>query len=132
MINRLTIHSETGNLKGFGYVSFNSIEEAKSVLNVKNGAPIGTGRMSRSVRLDFSGPRPQRDGGGGGFGGRGGGGGFGGRGGGGFGGRGGGRGRGRGGFGDRGGGRGGGRGGFGGRGGRGGGANFSGTKISFD
>lgn len=113
--------SDSGNLKGFGYVTFNSIDDAKAVFEALNGAPIGEGRTSRCVRLDFASARPQRDGGGGG-------GGFGGRGGGGFGGRGGGgRGGGRGRGGDRGrGGRGGGRGG------RGGGAGFSGTKISFD
>lgn len=118
-----TSSSESGNLKGFGYVTFNSIEDAKAALEAKNGEAIGNGRMSRAVRLDFAGQRPpQQDGGrGGGFGG----------------------GRGRGGFGGRGGGRGGprgggGRGGFGGRGGgRGGGfggsrGGFSGSKISFD
>lgn len=105
-------------MKGFGYVTFNSIADAKSALEAKNGESIGNGRMSRAIRLDFAGSRPPQSGGGGGFGGRGGG--RGGRGGG----RGGPRGGGRGGFGGRGGG--GGRGGFGGRGG------YSGTKVSFD
>ncbi|KAL7912054.1 hypothetical protein GGI35DRAFT_305209 [Trichoderma velutinum] len=110
---RLPTDPESGNLKGFGYVSFGSVEEAKAALEAKNGATIGHGRFARSVRLDFSSPRPQ-----GGAGGRGG-----------FGG-------------GRGGPRGGGRGGRGGRGGFGGGrgGNFSavnrtkpaGTKISFD
>jgi nucleolin len=117
--------SESGSLKGFGYVTFNSIDDAKSAFQEKNGASIGHGRSARALRLDFAGARPPREGGGG-FGGRGGGrGGFGGRGGGrGGGGRGGG---GRGGFG----GRGGGRGGFSSAN-RGGGSSFSGTKISFD
>ncbi|PNY20412.1 Nuclear localization sequence-binding protein [Tolypocladium capitatum] len=121
---RLPTDPDSGNLKGFGYVSFASIEDAKHVFQELNGAPIGAGRSSRNVRLDFASARPPREGGGGGgFGG-----GFGG--GRGRGGRGGGRGgdRGRGGRG-RGGDRGrGGRGGFS----RGGGSSFSGSKISFD
>ncbi|KAI2470051.1 hypothetical protein F4781DRAFT_430787 [Annulohypoxylon bovei var. microspora] len=106
---RLPTDPESGNRKGFGYVSFNSVEEAKSVFDSKNGAYIGEGRGARAVRLDYASQRPPRDGnsgggrGGGGFGGRGGG-----RGGGGFGGRGGGRGGGGRGGGGRGGGRGGG------------------------
>ncbi|CAJ2501582.1 Uu.00g044350.m01.CDS01 [Anthostomella pinea] len=111
---RLPTDQESGNRKGFGYVTFSSIEEAKKVFEAKNGGYIGEGRGSRAIRLDYAGARPPRDGNsggrGGGFG-RGGGGRGGGRGG--FGDRGGrGGGRGRGGFGDRG-GRGGGRGGFG-------------------
>ncbi|KJZ73559.1 hypothetical protein HIM_07115 [Hirsutella minnesotensis 3608] len=111
---RLPTDPDTGNLKGFGYVSFASIEDAKSVFQELNGATIGEGRSSRNVRLDFASQRPQREGG---FGG-----GFGGGRGGGRGGRGGGRGRGgdRGRGGPRGRGRGGPRGGY------------SGTKISFD
>lgn len=121
---RLPTDPESGNLKGFGYVTFNSIDDAKTVFQQLNGAAIGNGRMSRAVRLDFAGQKPQREGGG--FGGGRGGGFGGGRGGGGF--RGGDRGRG---------GRGGGRGFGGGRGGgrggpRGGGSGFSGSKISFD
>ncbi|KAK8049705.1 RNA recognition domain-containing protein [Apiospora phragmitis] len=127
---RLPTDPESGNRKGFGYVTFNSIDDAKSAFNAMNGGYIGEGRGSRAVRLDYASQRPPREGGGG-FGGRGGGrGGFGGgRGGGGFGGRGGGdRGRGgRGGFGGRGGGRGGGSGFGGGRGGGG----FQGKKITF-
>ncbi|KAG9561307.1 RNA-binding domain-containing protein, partial [Aureobasidium melanogenum] len=103
---RLPTDRETGAPKGFGYVEFGSVEEAKAALEGLNGADVD----GRNIRLDFAAPR-DNNGGGGGFGGRGGG--RGGRGG--FndrGGRGGGRG-GRGGFGDRGGrgGRGGGRGG---------------------
>lgn len=118
---RLPTDRETGEPKGFGYVTFASIDEAKAALEAMQGAYIS----SRPVRLDYSQPRPQNDAGGrGGFGGRGRGGDRGGRGRGGFGG-----GRGRGGF-DRG-GRGGGRG----RGGstnRGGFGDFKGQKVSFD
>ena len=71
---RLPTDPDSGNLKGFGYVSFNSIDDAKAALEAKNGAAIGNGRMSRTLRLDFAGARPPpRDGNGGGFGGRGGG-----------------------------------------------------------
>lgn len=120
MLNR-----ESGNRKGFGYVTFDSVEDAKTVFNAKNGAYIGEGRSSRAVRLDYASQKPRGEGGFGG--GRGGGGRGGGRGsfGGGFGGRGGG---GRGG--GRGGPRGGGRGGFGSSG-RGGSRGFEGKKITF-
>uniref|UniRef100_A0A0D6R517 RRM domain-containing protein n=1 Tax=Araucaria cunninghamii TaxID=56994 RepID=A0A0D6R517_ARACU len=118
---RLPTDRETGQAKGFGYVTFASIDEAKGAIEAMDGAYI----EGRPVRLDFSQPRPQnsessgrgRGGFGGGFGGRGGGGGRGGRGG-------------------RGGSFGGGRGGRGGsRGGttnRGGFGDFSGKKTSFD
>ena len=103
---RLPTDMNSGAPKGFGYVQFASVEDAKEAMGKMSGATI----MGRPIRLDYSTPRPPRDndsprggrGGRGGFdrGGRGGG-------------------RGRGGF-DRG-GRGGGRGGFDrGRGGRGG------------
>ncbi|KAI1390126.1 RNA-binding domain-containing protein [Hypoxylon trugodes] len=132
---RLPTDPESGNFKGFGYVTFNSVEDAKTAFNTKNGAYIGEGRSGRSVRLDFASQRPPRDDGGrgGGFGGRGGGRGRG-RGGSGFGGRGGGGGfGGRGGGGRGGGGRGGGRGGRGGFGAaaRGGMQKFEGKKITF-
>jgi nucleolin len=125
---RLPTDRETGAPKGFGYVTFSSVEEAGAAMESMNGAEIA----GRSVRLDYSQPRPQNGDsparGRGGFGGgRGGGRGFGDRGG-----RGGGRGFG--------GGRGGGRG-FGDRGGRGGGrgastnrggfGDFSGKKTTF-
>ncbi|CAD5114725.1 DgyrCDS3768 [Dimorphilus gyrociliatus] len=101
---RIITHSDTGRSKGFGYVEFDSEEDAKKCLEEKQGCDID----GRSVFVDFSTPRGGGGGGGGGFrGGRGGG--FGGGGGGGF--------RGRG-------GRGGG--GFRGRGGRGGGGGFRG------
>ena len=109
---RLPTDRETGEPKGFGYVSFNSVEEATKVLNSMNGEYVG----DRPIRLDFSGPRPDnggaRGGRGGGFGDRGG--------------RGGRGGRGRGGF-DRG-GRGGGRGGSTNRGGV---SDFKGKKMTF-
>ncbi|KAI1106711.1 hypothetical protein F4804DRAFT_300266 [Jackrogersella minutella] len=125
---RLPTDPESGNRKGFGYVTFHSVEDAKSVFNGKNGSYIGEGRGARPVRLDFASQRPPRDGNSGG--GRGGG--FGGRGGGGRGGGGRGGGRGRGSFGGRGGGdRGGrGRGGFGASA-RGGMQRFEGKKITF-
>lgn len=117
----LTIVRDSGRFKGFGYVTFYSVEDAKSVVEQLQGADL----MGRGIRLDYASGRPDNGGGGrgrGGFGGRGGGrGGFGDRGG---------RGGGRGGFG----GRGGGRGGFGDRGGRGGsrgGSGFQGKKITF-
>ncbi|KAF1951848.1 RNA-binding domain-containing protein [Byssothecium circinans] len=94
---------ETGAPKGFGYVDYGTVDEAKAALEALNGYEVD----GRPIRVDYATPRDNS----GGAGGRGG---FGG-------GRGGGRG-GRGGFGDRG-GRGGGRGGRGGfsdRGGRGG------------
>ncbi|TGJ83582.1 hypothetical protein E0Z10_g5175 [Xylaria hypoxylon] len=115
---RLPKDPESGNPKGFGYVTFNSIEDAKTVFDAKNGAYIGEGRGSRAIRLDYAGQRPPREGGG--FGG--GGGGFGGgRGGG----RGGGQGRGRGG------GQGRGRGGARGGGARGGGGNRGGGRGGY-
>ncbi|KAI9330471.1 hypothetical protein DFJ73DRAFT_648275, partial [Zopfochytrium polystomum] len=114
---RLPTDRESGRPKGFAYVTFGSVDEAKAAVEALNGADF----EGRNIRLDYSSPRdPNSGGGGGGFrGGRGGGfgaggrGGFGGGGRGGRGGFGGGRG-GNGGFGGRG---GGGRGGFGGRGG---------------
>lgn len=125
---RLPTDMESGQPKGYGYVQFGSIEDATTALEQMSGAAI----EGRPIRLDFAGPRPDRNGGdrGGRGGGRGGfdrggrGGGRGGRGGFDRGGRGGGRGRG--GF-DRG-GRGGGRGGSTNRGGFG---DFKGKKMTF-
>lgn len=109
---------ETGNPKGFGYVDFNTVEEAKAAFENLHGTEVD----GRPIRIDYATPRDDN---GGGRGGRGGGrGGFD---------RGGGRG-GRGGFGGRGGGRGGSRGGRGGRGGstnRGGFGEFKGSKVTF-
>merc|ERR1711939_1095384 len=102
---RLPTDRETGAPKGFGYVTFASVEEAQGALEAMQGGYI----KSRPVRLDYSQPRPQNDSPGG----RGGGRGFGDRGG-------------------RGGGRGGGfRGGRGGTTNRGGFGDFSGTKVTF-
>ena len=118
----LPTDQESGQPKGFGYVDFTTVDEAKAALEALNGAEIA----GRNIRLDFATPRDNngggRGGGRGGFGGRGRGGdrGRGGRGGG-FGGRGGG------GFG----GRGGGRGGRGGSTNRGGFGEFKGTKMTF-
>jgi len=120
---RLPTDRESGQPKGFGYIQFSSIDEAKAAV-AWNGSDLA----GRPCRLDFAGKKPERaeGGGGGGFGGRGGRGGGGGRGGrGGFGG-------GRGGFGgDRGGrgGRGGGRGGASTN--RGGFGSFAGSKVTF-
>lgn len=126
---RLPTRPEDGLPKGFGYVTFTTVEEATGALEAMQGSYIS----SRPIRLDYSQPRPPRDDNAGGRGRGGFGGGFGGRGGG----------RGRGGFNDRG-GRGGGRGGFGGRGrgaprggrgastNRGGFGDFQGQKMSFD
>lgn len=108
---RLPTDMDSGNPKGFGYVTFASIDDAKTAYEAMLGAEIG----GRAVRLDYATPKPDR----GASGGRGGGG------------------RGRGGFGDRGGrgGRGGSRGGpRGGRGGstnRGGFGDFKGQKKTF-
>lgn len=101
---RLPTDMESGGVKGFGYVQFASVDEAREALNNMRGVTI----CDRPIRLDFSTPRQNTGGSPRGGGGRGGGRGFD------RGGRGGGRG-----FGDRG-GRGGGGRGFGDRGGRGG------------
>ncbi|KAF2187011.1 RNA-binding domain-containing protein [Zopfia rhizophila CBS 207.26] len=101
---------ESGTPKGFGYVDFTSVDEAKAALEALNGTDIA----GRVIRIDFASPRdnngPQR----GGFGGRGDRGGRGSRGG--FGGRG---------------GRGGPRGGRGGTTNRGGFGDFKGSKVTF-
>ena len=105
---RLPTDRETGAPKGFGYVTYSSVDEAKAAMEGMQGADL----EGRSLRLDFSQPRPNNGDSPA---------------------RGGGRGRGRGGFGDR-----GGRGGFGGRGGgrggstnRGGFGDFAGKKTTF-
>ncbi|KAJ2898497.1 nuclear localization sequence binding protein [Coemansia aciculifera] len=104
---RIPTDRETGRMKGFGYIEFDSVEAATAAMQYN-----GTDLDGRNIRLDYSTPRADRGEGGGGFGG--------------------GRGGGRGGFrGGRGGGGGGGfRGGNGGgfRGGRGGGGGFRGGR----
>ena len=115
---RMPTDRETGDPKGFGYVEFGSVDDATKAYNAMGGQQI----LNRTIRIDYSQPRPPREGG------------FGGSPGGFRGGRGGGRG------GDRGGrGRGGdrGRGGRGGRGGfetknRGGFGDFKGKRMSLD
>jgi len=120
---RLPTDPESGNVKGFGYVQFGTVEEATAAFDAMKGAAI----CGRPIRLDYGRPRastgdsPRGGRGGSGFGGgRGRGGDRGGRGGG----------RGRGGFGDRG-GRGGSRGGRGGSTNRGGFGDFQGKKMTF-
>lgn len=49
---RLPTDPDSGNLKGFGYVEFGSVDEAKAALEAMNGAPI----EGRPLRLDFSAP----------------------------------------------------------------------------
>lgn len=78
---RLPTDRETGELKGFGYVEFSSIDEAKGAFEACQGAAI----EGRPIRLDYAGERSNDSPRGGGFN------------------RGGGGGRGRGGFNDRGG-----------------------------
>lgn len=117
---RIPTRPEDGKPKGYGYITFSSVDEAKDALEQLQGHYVN----GRPVRLDFSQPRQNNDGGRGGRG-RGG---FGGRGRGGFdrGGRGAGRGGARG---DR--GRGG-RGGFAGSTNRGGFNDFKGSRVSFE
>lgn len=62
---RLPTDPDSGRPKGFGYVQFSSIDEAREAYNQLNGADL----EGRAVRLDFSTPRT----GGGAGGGRGGG-----------------------------------------------------------
>jgi nucleolin len=52
---------ESGQMKGFGYVSFTSVDEAKAALDSLSGVEIA----GRRVRLDFATSRPGGDGGGG-------------------------------------------------------------------
>ena len=58
---------ESGNPKGFGYVDFNTVDEAKAALESMNGTEVD----GRSIRVDYATPR-EDNGGGGGRGGRGG------------------------------------------------------------
>lgn len=70
---RLPTDPESGRPKGFGYISFSSVDEARNALQSLQGAELA----GRPMRLDFSTPRPsggdsQRGGRGGRGGGRGG------------------------------------------------------------
>ena len=55
---RLPTDMDSGNPKGFGYVQFGSVEEAQDVFGKMAGAVI----LGRPVRLDYSTPRPPRNG----------------------------------------------------------------------
>lgn len=50
---RLPTKPEDGEIKGFGYVEFASIDDATAALQALNGQPIA----GRPVRLDYSNPR---------------------------------------------------------------------------
>ncbi|KAK3362151.1 hypothetical protein B0T24DRAFT_486930, partial [Lasiosphaeria ovina] len=69
---RVVSDKETGRSRGFGYgfayVTFSSIDEAKTVFEALNGADLD----GRAVRLDYAKPRDSNGGGGGRGGGRGG------------------------------------------------------------
>ena len=54
---RLPTNKDNGAPKGFGYVEFSSVEEAKNAFNKMSGAKI----MNRTIRVDYSTPRPPRD-----------------------------------------------------------------------
>ncbi|KAJ1056630.1 hypothetical protein FZC27_7592g415 [Saccharomyces cerevisiae] len=56
---RIPTHPETEQPKGFGYVQFSNMEDAKKALDALQGEYID----NRPVRLDFSSPRPNNDGG---------------------------------------------------------------------
>lgn len=56
---RLPTHPETEQLKGFGYVQFGSVESAQKALEALNGEFLN----NRPVRLDYSTPKPQNEGG---------------------------------------------------------------------
>lgn len=108
---RVPTDRETGQVKGFAYVEFGSVDEAKKALESCQGMEVD----GRSLRLDYAGQKPAGDNAGGGRGGRGG------------------RGGARGGFRGGRGGRGGSRGGFGGvNKAKGNIAEFKGTKVTFD
>ena len=57
---RLPTHPETEQPKGFGYVQYGNIDDAKKALEALQGEYID----NRPVRLDYSTPRPQNDRGG--------------------------------------------------------------------
>lgn len=45
----------TGKMKGFGYVQYSSVEEAKNACNTLNGSTF----EGRPIRLDYSGPKSE-------------------------------------------------------------------------
>jgi len=51
---RLPTDADSGRPKGFGYISFSSVDEARKALNELQGADLA----GRPMRLDFSTPRP--------------------------------------------------------------------------
>lgn len=65
---RLPTDRETGGPKGFGYIQFKNVNDAKKALEALNQTDID----GRKIRLDYSQPRDASGGGGGGRGGRGG------------------------------------------------------------
>ncbi|KAK8515854.1 hypothetical protein V6N12_016160 [Hibiscus sabdariffa] len=97
---RVIVDRETGRSRGFGFVTYNSTEDASSAIQALDGQVL----HGRQVRVNYAAERPPRNYGGGGYGGGGYGGGGGGFGGGGYGGGGGGYGGGGGGYGGGGGG----------------------------
>ncbi|KAL3231711.1 Nuclear localization sequence-binding protein [Nakaseomyces bracarensis] len=56
---RIPTHPETEQPKGFGYVQFTTVDAAKSALEALQGEYID----NRPVRLDYSTPKPNNDGG---------------------------------------------------------------------
>lgn len=51
---RVVSDRETGRSRGFGYVEFDSVENARAALEEMNQKDIG----GRNIRVDFAGPRP--------------------------------------------------------------------------
>jgi RNA recognition motif-containing protein len=58
--NLIHMSRESGNPKGFGYVTFSSVQDAEKAYEQMMGAEIA----GRPVRLDFATPRPDRSEGG--------------------------------------------------------------------
>lgn len=59
MAVRLPTDQESGRPKGFGYVQFSSVDEARAAFQAMNGADIA----GRNIRLDYSIPRDRSAGG---------------------------------------------------------------------
>lgn len=55
---RIPTDKETGRLKGFAYVEFSSVDDAKAALESLDGAPVD----GRAIRLDFASVRPANGG----------------------------------------------------------------------